>query len=149
MGQAVPLKNIADDFQYIENNKTTLIITGIFSSILKMDFNRTIINMVSCLTFAEVVSTTSYKPFVLSSYIRHYLSDISIYKIDTIASTTGSWLFNASWTLQFARQENWPIMPLAQRDTRHTLQAAADTYLDMWSNKSAINAVPWGHHVHD
>lgn len=144
MGQAGPLENIADDFQYIENNKPTVIVSGIFNNILKIDFNRTIIDMTTCSTFTEVVSATSFKPFVLGAQIRHYPSDNSVYKIDTIVSTTGSWFFNASQTLQYARQEKWPVIPLAQRDTRQTLQQAADAYLDMWHNKSAIDAVPWG-----
>ncbi|KAK3352118.1 hypothetical protein B0H65DRAFT_440914 [Neurospora tetraspora] len=144
MGQAGPLENIADDFQYVENNKPTVIVSGIFNNILKIDFNRTIIDMTTCSTFTEVVSAISFKPFVLGAQIRHSPSDNSVYKIDTIVSTTGSWLFNASRTLQYARQENWPVIPSAQRDTRQTLQAAADAYLDMWSNKSAIDAVPWG-----
>lgn len=144
MGQAAPLENIADDFQYIENNKPTLIINGVFYNILKIDFNRTIIDMTTCSTFTEVVSATSFKPFVLGAQIHHYPTDNSVYKIDTIVSTTGSWFFNASRTLQYAQQESWPVIPPAQRDTRQHLQAAADAYLDMWSNKSAIDAVPWG-----
>ncbi|KAK1777093.1 hypothetical protein QBC45DRAFT_200055 [Copromyces sp. CBS 386.78] len=134
MGQAGPLENIADDFEYIENNKPTVIVSGIFNNMLKIDFNRTIIDMTTCSTFTE--------PFVLGAQIHHYPTDNSVYKIDTI--TTGSWFFNASRTLQYARQENWPVIPPAQRDMRQTLQAAADAYLDMWSNKSAIDAVPWG-----
>ncbi|KAK3500412.1 uncharacterized protein B0T23DRAFT_401829 [Neurospora hispaniola] len=103
----------------LTNNKPTVIISRIFNHILRIDFNRTIIDLTTCSTFTEVVHATSFKTF-----------------IDTIISVPFSWLFNASRTIQYARQENWPIMPLAQRDTRHTLQAAADTYLDMWSNKS-------------
>ncbi|KAL0475913.1 hypothetical protein QR685DRAFT_550438 [Neurospora intermedia] len=120
MGQAGPLETIADDFQYTENNKPTLIITGAFNNILKIDFNRIIIDLTTCPIFTKVVPTTSHKPFVLGAYIRHYLCDNSVYKIDTV-SATGSWLFNVSRTLQYAPQEHWPVIPPAQRDTRHTL----------------------------
>ncbi|KAK3388302.1 hypothetical protein B0T20DRAFT_426456 [Sordaria brevicollis] len=146
MGQAGPLENIADDFVYIENNKPAVIVSGIFNNILKIDFNRTIIDLTTCSTFTEVISSTSFKPFVLGAQIHHHPTDKynSVYKIDTIVSTTGSWFFNASQTLHYALQEAWPVISPARQDTRQFLQKAADAYLDMWHNKSAIDAVPWG-----
>ncbi|KAK0629525.1 hypothetical protein B0T17DRAFT_589271 [Bombardia bombarda] len=144
MGQGGPLQNIADDFVYMQNNKTIGIVSGVIGNILKIDHNRTIVDMVNCATYTEVISTTSQKPWVVGTQIRHHAGDNSVSMIDTVASTTGSWFFNASQTLHYVEQENWGLIEPAKRDARETLKAAADAYLDMWSNKSAIDAVPWG-----
>ena len=144
MGQAGPLQNIADDFTYMENNKTINIISGVFYNILKIDHNRTIVDLQECATFTEVVSATSVKPYVLGAQIRHRPSDNRVFLIDAIVSTTGHWLFNATQTLCYVKKENWGVIEPSKRDTRETIKAAADAYLDMWSNKSAIDVVPWG-----
>lgn len=144
IGSASPLQNIASNFEYIENNKTINIVSGILGNVLIVDHNRTIIDLVACATYTEVISPRSVKPFVLGAQIRHRATDNAVFLIDTVVSTTNDWLFNATQTLQYVLGEHWgPIEP-AKRDSRETIQAAADAYLDMWSNKSAIAAVPWG-----
>ena len=56
----------------------------------------------------------------------------------------GDWLFNAANTLKYANQEDglWGEIAVAKRDTRKTIQAAADAYLDIFNDKSV--KVPWG-----
>ncbi|KAK3327041.1 hypothetical protein B0T19DRAFT_357607 [Cercophora scortea] len=142
MGQAGPLQNIADDFLNIENNKTIPIVSGIIGNILKIDYNHTIVDMLSCATFTELVSSHSEKPWVIGTQIRHHPVDNSVYLIDSVVSTTGDWFFNASKTLHFMQNESWA--PLDKPESRTTLLAAADAYLDMWTNATAEAAVPWG-----
>lgn len=57
-------------------------------------------------------------------------------------TSTGDWLFNAAATLRYASQESWGEIPEGKRDARAAIQAAADAYLDLFSDKSV--KVPWG-----
>jgi hypothetical protein len=113
-----------------------------------IDHRHTIADTVECASYTELIITKnvsgSSTPHVIGTQIRHNPTDMSCYLIDLIVSGPGSWLFNASQTLYWARRENWSEIPPAKRDKRETLKAAADAYLDMWSNKTAVNAVPWG-----
>ncbi len=145
MGLAGPLENIADDFEYRENNKTAEIWMGVMFNIHKLDSARTIVDLEQCATYTEIISATSFKPYVIGTQIRHHPEDNSVYLIDTVASTVGHWFFNATQTLAYAKQEDWSVIePPSRRPSREFLKAAADAYLDMWGNKSAIDAVPWG-----
>ena len=80
---------------------------------------------------------------MIGTQIRHD-ADLKVTKIDVIASTTGSWLFNSTKTLEFAKQEKWDIIPEGKRDKRDVIKNAGDAYMDMWSNATAHNYVPWG-----
>jgi len=80
------------------------------------------------------------KPYVIGTQMRFNGDTIS--KMQTLVTTTGDWLFNVTGTLYWASRETWNTIPVAQRDTRATIQAAADAYLDIFKNKSVV--VPWG-----
>ncbi|OTA90613.1 hypothetical protein M434DRAFT_77677 [Hypoxylon sp. CO27-5] len=147
-GQVYNLDNIADNFTYLENNKTRDITGGILYNALKIDHRHTIIDTVECASYTELIITHNVSgepaPYVIGTQIRHSPGDLSCYLIDLIVSTTGSWLFNATRTLEYASKENWSLIEEAKRPSRDLLKTAADAYLDMWSNKSAVDAVPWG-----
>ncbi|KAI2602649.1 hypothetical protein GGR54DRAFT_491691 [Hypoxylon sp. NC1633] len=147
-GQLYNLDNIADNFTYVENNKTREITSGIFLNALKIAHRHTIIDTIDCASFTELIITHNVSgqpaPYVIGTQIRHSPGDLSCYLIDLTVSTTGSWLFNSTRTLELASKESWTLIDEAKRDSRETLKQAADAYLDMWSNKSAIDAVPWG-----
>ncbi|ORY58392.1 uncharacterized protein BCR38DRAFT_460767 [Pseudomassariella vexata] len=133
------------NFSYLENNKSREITTGVLGKILHVDRQYTAIDLVNCATFTELIITDPAHPYVIGTQIRHQTDGRGVYLIDSIVSTTGSWLFNASQTLSYATKENWdPVIPPEQRSSRDDLMHAADTYLDMWQNGSAIAAVPWG-----
>jgi hypothetical protein len=129
------------NFTYQENNKKAQITAGVLGKALKLDHNRTIADTTACASYTELISTAG--PNVIGTQIRHDANG-SVTLIDTIVATTGDWFFNAAKTLSYVSQEDWS--PLAQADlsSRAALKAAADAYMDMWSNTSAINAVPWG-----
>ncbi|RYO83411.1 hypothetical protein DL766_006810 [Monosporascus sp. MC13-8B] len=147
-GQVGDLENIADNFTYVENNKTQEITSGILNNALVIDHRRTIADTTGCATFTELVVTRNASgmpaPYVVGTQIRHSPGDLSCYLIDSIVTTEGHWLFNVMGTLYWVRREDWGPIPEAERDTRETLKAAADAYLSMWNDKSAIEAVPWG-----
>ncbi|RDL38143.1 uncharacterized protein BP5553_05576 [Venustampulla echinocandica] len=112
---------------------------------MKIDHNRTILDTTACATYTELIITDSTKPYVIGTQIHHNSTADGILKVvlvDTIASGTGDWLFNATQTLQYVLQESWATIPQEKRDSRETLQAVGDAYLDLWGNPDA--PVPWG-----
>ena len=63
--------------------------------------------------------------------------------MQTIVTSTGDWLFNATGTLYYASHETpWDIIPSSSRDSRDVIKAAADAYLDLFKDKTV--KVPWG-----
>ena len=66
-----------------------------------------------------------------------------IVEVETLWTTTGYWLFNAEAYLKYSSAEKWDPIPVANRDTRGTLVAAANAYLDAFL-ETKIDLVPWG-----
>ena len=134
-------KLLASNWTYQENNKVITAQAGVIRKALKIDHRRTNYDLVQCATYSEVIAASG--PYVIGTQIRHG-ADKKIISIDTIASTTGSWLFNATKTLEYVKQESWPPIPEAKWDSRAAIQAAGDAYMDMWSSATADKLVPWG-----
>ncbi|KAF2786102.1 hypothetical protein K505DRAFT_330587 [Melanomma pulvis-pyrius CBS 109.77] len=132
----------ATSFKYRQNNKDGDVKTGLLSKALKLDHNRTIVDTTACATFTELIATGG--PYVIGTQLRFTPDGGNITAIDTIAATTGNWMFDAAKTLSYVKTEDWSTVPEASRSDRKTLQAAADAYLDMWSDSSAKAKVPWG-----
>ena len=146
-GDPGALENLAGDFAYIQDNKTAEIADGILSTALVIDHRRTFVDPIDCATFTEIVVTgddspTGDAPYVIGTQIRHNPEDMTSYLIDSIVSTTGHWLFNATGTLYWINRETWDPIPEDARDTRELLKNAADAYLSMWDNATAADAVP-------
>lgn len=137
---------LAEDFAYVENNQTQELGAGILAQALAIDHRRTIVDAVDCATFTELVITHDAAggeaPYVTGTQIRHRPDDLGVYLIDSIVSTTGNWLFNATQTLYWVQQETWDPIPEDARDSRELLKSAADAYLSMWDNATAVDAVP-------
>ncbi len=134
---------VASAWEYDENNKKTDAQKGVLSKVLKIDHRRTIFDTIACATYTELIVADPASPYVIGTQIRH-AADGRVTLIDTIASTTNSWLFDAKKTLEYVLQEKWDPIPEAKRDNRDAIKAAGDAYLDMWSNATAADAVPWG-----
>jgi len=66
-----------------------------------------------------------------------------IAELEILWTTTGYWLFDADLYLQYSSAEKWDTIPVAQRDTRDTLVAAANAYLDAFL-EGKKDLVPWG-----
>ncbi|SPQ26323.1 e8f89b99-fc6d-4b16-83ea-962eb1901f0a [Thermothielavioides terrestris] len=137
----------AANFTYLENNKVaTINRTAVFAQPLKIDLNRSTADTVACASYTLIISASGPKPYVLATQIRHPEGgDTSVIaKVDTIAATTGSLFFNATKTLGYIRKENWDEIPEAQRPSRDLLKKVGDGYLDMWTDKTAADSIPWG-----
>ncbi|KAF2468982.1 uncharacterized protein BDR25DRAFT_230288 [Lindgomyces ingoldianus] len=134
---------LSSGFSYQENNKVLDIKKSVLTKPLKIEHRRTIFDLVLCATYTEVIAPAAANPYVIGTQIRH-ADDGKVVSIDSIATTTNSWLFNATKTLEYVKAEKWDPLPESQRSPRAVLQAAGDAYLDMWSNATADKAIPWG-----
>ncbi|KAF2269193.1 hypothetical protein CC78DRAFT_454011 [Lojkania enalia] len=141
-GSLTPLSPVvAPNWTYTENNKSIDPAKGVLVKSLKIDHRRTIYDLVQCATYSEVISVSG--PYVIGTQIRHN-ADGKVVLIDSVASTTGSWLFNAAKTLEYVKQEKWEPIPKEKQDKREVIQAAGDAYMSMWASETAHLEVPWG-----
>ncbi|KAK4232427.1 hypothetical protein QBC38DRAFT_462708 [Podospora fimiseda] len=136
-------KVVADKWEYEENNVRIDAKKSVLRKKLKIDHRRTIYDLVQCATYTELVITDSANPYVIGTQIRHG-ADGRVTLFDSVASTTGSWLFDAKKTLEYVSKETWDPIPESKWDTREHIQAAGDAYMSMWDNATAASAVPWG-----
>ena len=140
-GQVQWLGNVLDiNVTYLENGKIVDISDSTLSKSIRVDRSHSIYDFTQCATFTELIATDPISPWVIGAQIWHNSSKIS--KIDRILTTTDDWLFNSSHTLHYTLLEDWGEIPLMERDSRETIQAAGDAYLDVFKNTSL--PVPWG-----
>ncbi|KAH8891496.1 hypothetical protein GQ53DRAFT_594662, partial [Thozetella sp. PMI_491] len=128
---------------YLENGKTLVGWSSnstLAAMPLRIDRSHSIFDLTQCAAFTDLVVTDASNPRVIGAQIR--LTDGKISKIDRIVTTPGDWLFNATGTLYYSLREDWGEIPASKRDSRETIKAAADAYLDVFKNASV--PVPWG-----
>lgn len=126
---------------YWENIASADIKEGIVNTPMKIDHHRSLIDADSCQTFTEVIVTDKAAPYVLGTRMR--INHDKIAEIETLWTTTGYWLFDADAYLGYSSTEDWSPIPAEDRDTRGTLVAAANAYLDAFL-EGQIDQVPWG-----
>ena len=127
---------------YFENAARADINAGVIKTAMKIDHHRSLIDTSTCQTFTEVIVTDKAKPYVLGTRLR--VNRDKIAEIEIIWTTTGYWLFNADNYLKYSSAENWGPIPADKRDTRDTLVAAANAYLDAFL-EGKKDLVPWGY----
>jgi len=127
---------------YIENAAPADIATGLIKTAMTIEHHRSILDPSTCQTFSEVIVTNKEKPYVLGTRLR--VNHDKIAEIEILWTTTGYWLFNAESYLKWSTSEKWDPIPAAQRDTRDTLVAAANAYLDAFL-EGKKDLVPWGY----
>lgn len=140
-GNSELLRPVSADLVYNENFRAKNLHAGILSQPLTLDHTRSSLDTTNCATYTELIAAHNTKPYVIG--VQMHWTGGSIAKIDTLTTSTGDWAFNATGTLHWASQEDWATIPEDRRDSRSTIQAAADAYADIFSNKSVV--VPWGH----
>jgi len=133
---------LAAGLGYMENAAPANIATGVIKTAMKIDHRRTIVDPSTCQTFTEVIVTDKTNPYVLGTRLR--VNHDKIAEIEILWTTTGYWLFNADSYLKWSASENWEPIPANQRDTRATLVAAANAYLDAFL-EGKKDLVPWGY----
>ena len=126
--------------KYIENTVETTLDKSIVKSALKIDFNRSIFDATICDAFTEVIVTDKTHPYVLG--VRTKVVNKRIAELETLVTDADDWLFNADNYLKYSPSENWGEIPVASRDTRQTLIAAANAYFDVMDDNNV--KVPWG-----
>ncbi len=126
---------------YLEQFRTADVTKGILATPVPLDFNRSLHDTVQCSTYTEMVSAGGAHPYVIGTQM-HFTPDGALVNLSSLVTDRGDWLFNATGTLYWAAREDWGVIPEDQRDSRETIQAAADAYADIFNDKSVT--VPWG-----
>jgi hypothetical protein len=126
---------------YMENAAPADFAKGLIRTPMKIDHQRSLLDTATCQTFTEAIVTNKESPYVLGTRLR--VNHDKIAEIETLWTTTGYWLFNADTYLQYASTEKWDVIPADRRDTRTTLVAAANAYLDAFL-EGKMDLVPWG-----
>jgi len=133
---------LATGLGYVENVERVDINNGLIKTPMKIDHHRSLIDPTTCQTFTEVIVTNKEKPYVLGTRLR--VNRDKIAEIEILWTTTGYWLFNADAYLKYSSTEKWDVIPANKRDTRDTLVAAANAYLDAFL-EGKKDLVPWGY----
>jgi hypothetical protein len=133
---------LANGLAYIENMQVVDIKSGVIQKPLKIDFHRTLIDPATCQTFTEVIVTEENHPYVIGTRLR--INHDKIAEIESLVTQKGDWLFNADNYFKWSPAEDWGVIPADQRDSRDTLVAAANAYLDAFLEKK-LDLVPWGY----
>jgi hypothetical protein len=133
---------LAAGLGYWENIARADINAGVIKTAMKIDHHRSFLDPSTCQTFTEVIVTNQEKPYVLATRLR--VNRDKIAEIEILWTTTGYWLFNAEAYLKWSSSEKWDPIPANRRDTRDTLVAAANAYLDAFL-EGRKDGVPWGY----
>src|SRR5215467_13663072 len=84
---------LAAGLGYFENHAPADINTGLMTTGMKIDHQRSLLDTSTCQTFTEVIVTDKEKPYVLGTRLR--VNRDKIAEIEILWTTTGYWLFNA------------------------------------------------------
>jgi hypothetical protein len=133
---------LAAGLGYVENHAPAALDAGLIKTAMAIDHSRSLVDVSTCQTFTEVIVTNKEKPYVLGTRLR--VNRDKIAEIEILWTTTGYWLFNADAYLKWSSSEKWDVIPANQRDTRATLVAAANAYLDAFL-EGKKDLVPWGY----
>jgi hypothetical protein len=127
---------------YWENAAPADIQKGFLTKPMKIDHQRSFLDTDTCQSFTEVVVNDKAAPHVFGTRLR--VNHDKIAEVEILWTTTGYWLFNADAYLKWSSSEKWDVIPANQRDTRATLVAAANAYLDAFL-EGKKDLVPWGY----
>ncbi len=140
-----------DNFTYMLNNEAAEITGGPLVQALPIDLNRTTADTVACASYTLIISASGETPYVIGTQLQHGDGEgadtdtSTITLIDAIAATTGDLFFNAQQTLEYVAAEDWGTLPDdGNRPSREELRRVGDAYLDMWTDATAADSIPWG-----
>ena len=133
---------LATGLGYMENVAPADINKGLIKMPMKIDHHRSLLDTATCQTFTEVIVTDKEHPYVFGTRLR--VNHDKIAEIEILWTTTGYWGFNADAYLKYSSSEGWDTIAVNKRDTRATLVAAANAYLDAFLEGKG-DLVPWGY----
>jgi hypothetical protein len=118
---------------YGENDVARDIAGGALAEPLAVDFTRSFYDTTQCATFTELVAASHPHPYVI--HTRMEATDKGeVTKIESVVTDADDWVFGADAHLTHTREEKWDEIPVAQRDRREVIQAAADAYINNWGD---------------
>src|SRR5580658_4540956 len=132
---------LAKGLGYVENFKSIDINDGLIKKPMKIDHQRTLVDVPTCQTYTEVMVADPASPYALGTRLR--VNHGLIAEIEMMWTTTGYWGFNIGNYLKYSSAEDWGTIPAGKRDTRATLESAAGAYLDAFL-EGKMDLVPWG-----
>lgn len=106
----------------------------------KIDWHRAVKDTATCTVMVESIVLDEGRPRVFATHISNGFFGVGPFK--NIVAEEGDWLFDPQATYEYARREDWFVIPEADRGTRDELIAAADAYLDKFNDPSVV--IPWG-----
>jgi hypothetical protein len=130
----------AEKVKYLENMKEVAADKGMWNTALPVALSRSFYDTQRCRTFSEVIVTKGDHQYVIGT--RLSVDDGKITAIDSLVSQKGDWLFNANSYLKYSAKEDWKAPPAAARASMQELINAANSYLDLFSDKFV--KTPWG-----
>lgn len=135
---------LSDHLVYRENNRAISPKAGIINKPLTIAHQHRLYDQDGCATYTELIVTDPKNPYVIGTQLHFNQSagGVTVTGLDSIVTTTGDWLFNATKMLSYVVKENWDTIDSDSRSDRATLKAIADLYLDLWGNEKS--RVPWG-----
>jgi hypothetical protein len=140
------------NFTLLQNGKSTTPSASTLSTPLRNDLEITLIDQTNCAIYTELIIADPNNPHVIGAQIHFGFRDseavgLEVNRIDILkaSASLGTWSFNASATLGYAKGENWEAIPQADRTPREALLGAADSFL-RWLAEEGKNteAVPFG-----
>lgn len=133
----VPLTRFFEQMEPIEKDDS------IVNTPLVIDFSHSLLDEYSCQTYTEVIVTDASHPYSIGTRLR--VTGDSVSEVEAIVTDEGDWLFNAQNAYDKASQEDWSILPIRERSSRATLEAAANAYFDQFLTGLGGVYVPWGY----
>ena len=131
--------NLGEWVDYNENNRRSSL-GGFLDRPRKVDWHMSLLDTTACKVYVEAVILDEARPMVLATQIGNGIFGVGPF--NNIVTDEGDWLFDAAATLNYASKEDWSVIPEGQRSTREQLIAAADAYLNLFSDKTV--EVPFG-----
>lgn len=133
---------LAKGIGYYENAARADIHKGFINKPMSIAQHRSLLDTTSCQTFTESIVTNKAAPYVFGTRLR--VNHDKIVEIEILWTAPGYWLFDADAYLKHSSAEDWGPVPPEKRESRDTLVAAANAYLDAFLEKR-LDLVPWGY----
>jgi len=125
--------------EYHENMKRSSLFSGIVGQKLEVAHHLRLLDEQACRVFIEAV-VLEPKEYVIA--ITFNQGFFGVGGLKSVVTDEGDWLFDGKATYEYARREDWGVIPEDQRNSREEIIAAADAYLDLFNDKKV--EVPWG-----
>ncbi|HWF11030.1 MAG TPA: hypothetical protein VG297_21325 [Bryobacteraceae bacterium] len=125
---------------YVENFDTSSR-SRLIDKPLKIDRHLSLLDTARCETYTEGLVSDKADPYALGT--RLHLGNARVTEMETMWSAPGYRGFDIDGYLRNSSAEDWGAIPAAGRDTRATLESAANAYLDaLLAGKADV--MPWG-----